>query len=449
MGQKAKQEKRKSLELRAASRRDEGRVGRSAKFSSASGAESFPEKDQSTLPIVEGITMDKAGTILMDDGFSVRRVAKGWRVQVSIVDMPFLIPDGSRMEEEASFLRQESRIDDKNIQRIFPYNLLRGRASFQPGMKSRAITFDILLDNNLNVINSSIYHSMFKNRCSYAFNTVDEDVSLGKTPELVELLSFGQSLRQKRIADAVFSAQTKLHIDLPSASESLADTEIPNAKQLVNEVLYLANGVAADTLTKNKIDAPFRRRPPEIHATHVSSHYDFDRQVNALAMDVADSMMGPVNANIRVTAPMRAYNEFLGLKVIAAHLDHRPVSEFSARMVKSLSAEFRKEAMQKPDVLGPSWKGQWQYALDRQQSKGCVLLPARMNAGVYQDLSRDCTNAGLPVPVLSMRKVSTSSLTLYLAAFKPVNDADRPVCGVADRPSNALVIAACQFRRQL
>ncbi|MDB5491642.1 MAG: hypothetical protein JWO78_1491, partial [Micavibrio sp.] len=414
MGQKVKQQKRQALEGRIAARNDDSRIGRT-KQPLPKSALNNAAQDQPSMLYIEGTTLDKAGTILMDDGFAIVKTSRGWRLQVSIVDMPSLIADGSEMEREASRLRVEKNTGEEHIQRIFPYGLLRHKASFRPGMKSPSITFEICLDTELNVTASRIYRAAFINRSSYSFNAADEKAFAGKDPELAMQLELGQGLYRKRINDALISMKRSLGIcEVHTPSPIAADDSILRSKRLIQEITHLANRAAAQYLSDNKIPAPFLRRAAEIQAMHVSPCYDFDRRMNVLADRIACDILGSVDANIRVTSPMRRYNEFLGLKIIADHIDGNKVSAFTAGMTKCLLTEFR-DAAASPLLLD-TWKRQWQYEFRRQM---CTQgLPAVQNgADIYLALRQECTEAKRPAPVVSLRKIETAHMALYLAGF--------------------------------
>ncbi|HEY8189556.1 MAG TPA: RNB domain-containing ribonuclease, partial [Micavibrio sp.] len=86
---------------------------------------------QSDRARVSGVTIDSAKTRVIDDGISVRQQGKGWVIEVSIADVPAMVPEGSILEDKARDLGYERKGLDGEVERIFPWEFLVNHVSLK------------------------------------------------------------------------------------------------------------------------------------------------------------------------------------------------------------------------------------------------------------------------------------------------------------------------------
>lgn len=403
-------------------------------------------------PRVSGVTVDSAKTRVIDDGLSVRQQGKNWVIEVSIADVPAMIPDGSVLEKTAKNIGYERENSDGTVGRIFPYEFLVDYVSLKAGQERPAITFKIVLDENLDLKTYDISRTMFKNERQHAIEFLQD-----KPSRLTPWIELGKRLYEKRVGEFSDICNESLGENKDADRLSIAGRGLPSppegdASLLVQESMRLANHVATDFMTRNNVEAPYMPLRGIVDVVRITSSRAFDNAVNRKAYELIQKMEARAGSSVRITSPMRKYGHFLGLKMLANQLDGAESSPDLRKEALGIVDKFNSSSSRKRDhLLSKNWTPDWRIETTG-QGKGAVREIERQRGSQTRTLKAFCSDHRLSSPLIAERQLKIDVFDATLVGISTgggKGKKEQQVWAVHRDPEVALERASCRMLQTL
>ena len=202
-------------------------------------------------------TIDPKDAKDFDDALSIRHKGKHWEVGVHIADVSHYVKEGSIIDKEAYKRATSVYLVDRTIP-MLPERLCNFICSLRPDEEKLCYSVIFVLDDEANVKDYHIAHTVIKSNRRYAYEEVQE-ILMGKdgdyAPELRTLDKLAKKLRERRFkGGAVKFDREELHFDVDSEGKPLRAyfKKSNDATQLIEEFMLLANKYVAENVGKAK-----------------------------------------------------------------------------------------------------------------------------------------------------------------------------------------------------
>ena len=209
-------------------------------------------------------TIDPKDAKDFDDALSIRKIvnskssnSKLYEVGVHIADVSHYVKEGSIIDKEAVKRATSVYLVDRTIP-MLPERLCNFICSLRPDEEKLCYSVIFVLDEEANVKDYHIAHTVIKSNRRYAYEEVQE-ILMGKngdyTPELRTLDKLAKKLRERRFkGGAVKFDREELHFDVDSEGKPLRAyfKKSNDATQLIEEFMLLANKYVAENVGKAK-----------------------------------------------------------------------------------------------------------------------------------------------------------------------------------------------------
>ena len=221
-------------------------------------------------------TIDPKDAKDFDDALSLRAVGKGlWEVGIHIADVSHYVKEGSVIDKEAVKRATSVYLVDRTIP-MLPERLCNFICSLRPDEEKLTYSVIVTLDEEGNIKNGRIAHTVIKSNRRYAYEEVQEVLKPtpvsskkdGKKKETVEdpyaeqlrtLDRLAKKLREKRFkGGAVKFDREELHFDIDEDGKPIRAyfKKSTDATQLIEEFMLLANKFVAESIGKKKKAGP-------------------------------------------------------------------------------------------------------------------------------------------------------------------------------------------------
>ena len=234
-------------------------------------------------------TIDPRDAKDFDDALSIKQLDNGqWQVGVHIADVSHYVTEGSIIDKEAVKRATSVYLVDRTIP-MLPERLCNYICSLRPDENKLAYSVIFNLDDEANVKDYRIVHTIIRSNRRYAYEEVQEileanDVIDGtgepapKAPKggykgenadkLVTLDRLAKLLRAKRFkAGAVKFDREELHFDIDEHGKPIRCyfKRSRDANKLIEEFMLLANRTVAESIGKIKKGRKAKTLPYRIH----------------------------------------------------------------------------------------------------------------------------------------------------------------------------------------
>ena len=231
-------------------------------------------------------TIDPKDAKDFDDALSIRPAGKGlWEVGVHIADVSHYVKEGSIIDKEAVKRATSVYLVDRTIP-MLPERLCNFICSLRPDEEKLTYSVIVTLDEEANIKNGRIAHTVIKSNRRYAYEEVQEILQMRKekgemrkgkggkendvpfVEELCTLDRLAKKLRERRFkGGAVKFDREELHFDIdkdgkPTRAYFKKSTD---ATQLIEEFMLLANRFVAESVGKVKKGTKAKTLPYRIH----------------------------------------------------------------------------------------------------------------------------------------------------------------------------------------
>ena len=227
-------------------------------------------------------TIDPKDAKDFDDALSIRKQGKLWEVGVHIADVSHYVKEGSTIDKEAVKRATSVYLVDRTIP-MLPERLCNFICSLRPDEEKLTYSVIFSLDEEANVKNYHIAHTVIKSNRRYAYEEVQEilvpskTVKSGKTSqssadpyaeELRMLDKLAKKLRERRFkGGAVKFDREELHFDIDEKGKPTRAyfKKSNDATQLIEEFMLLANRTVAESVGRVKKGTKGKTLPYRIH----------------------------------------------------------------------------------------------------------------------------------------------------------------------------------------
>ena len=215
-------------------------------------------------------TIDPKDAKDFDDALSIRKKGKLWEVGVHIADVSHYVKEGSIIDKEATKRATSVYLVDRTIP-MLPESLCNFICSLRPDEEKLCYSVIFMLDEEANVKDHHIAHTVIKSNRRYAYEEV-QDVLMGKdgdyATELRTLDKLAKKLRERRFkGGAVKFDREELHFDIDEKGKPTRAyfKKSNDATQLIEEFMLLANRTVAESIGKVKKGTKAKTLPYRIH----------------------------------------------------------------------------------------------------------------------------------------------------------------------------------------
>ena len=234
-------------------------------------------------------TIDPRDAKDFDDALSIKQLDNGqWQVGVHIADVSHYVTEGSIIDKEAVKRATSVYLVDRTIP-MLPERLCNYICSLRPDEDKLAYSVIFNLDDEANVKDYRIVHTIIRSNRRYAYEEVQEILEANgvidgtgepapKAPKggykgenadkLVTLDRLAKLLRAKRFkAGAVKFDREELHFDIDEHRKPIRCyfKRSRDANKLIEEFMLLANRTVAESIGKTKKGRKAKTLPYRIH----------------------------------------------------------------------------------------------------------------------------------------------------------------------------------------
>ena len=215
-------------------------------------------------------TIDPKDAKDFDDALSIRKQGKLWEVGVHIADVSHYVKEGSVIDKEATKRATSVYLVDRTIP-MLPERLCNFICSLRPDEEKLCYSVIFVLDEDANVKDYHIAHTVIKSNRRYAYEEVQE-ILTGKdgdyATELRTLDKLAKLLRERRFkGGAVKFDREELHFDIDEKGKPVRAyfKKSNDATQLIEEFMLLANRTVAESVGRVKKGTKAKTLPYRIH----------------------------------------------------------------------------------------------------------------------------------------------------------------------------------------
>jgi ribonuclease R len=241
-------------------------------------------------------TIDPKDAKDFDDALSIRKQGKLWEVGVHIADVSHYVKEGSTIDKEATKRATSVYLVDRTIP-MLPERLCNFICSLRPDEEKLCFSVIFTLDDEANVKDYRIVHTVIKSNRRYAYEEVQEiledekfataDSTQEGTPAgnyslftihfyLKTLDRLAKCLRERRFkGGAVKFDREELHFDIDENGKPTRAyfKKSNDATQLIEEFMLLANRTVAEHIGKTE-KPKARSQQPKAKKTFVYRIHD-------------------------------------------------------------------------------------------------------------------------------------------------------------------------------
>ncbi len=209
------------------------------------------------------LTIDGAFTRDFDDALHIEKKQDGTVVVgIHITDVSYYIPPRTPLFDEASERSTSIYFPEGHIP-MLPKPLTFDLCSLIKGKPRPTISFLVTMAADGSIVQTAIVPAVIEVKRQLSYR--EADTIMDRDPELAALNTIRQQLRQKRVdqgalllsvPDVNFDIRDREHIQV-----YLSPVDTP-ARNLVSELMILANGIAANFLATREAPGLFRSQPP-------------------------------------------------------------------------------------------------------------------------------------------------------------------------------------------
>ena len=227
-------------------------------------------------------TIDPKDAKDFDDALSIRKQGKLWEVGVHIADVSHYVKEGSVIDKEAVKRATSVYLVDRTIP-MLPERLCNFICSLRPDEEKLTYSVIFSLDDEANVKNYHIAHTVIKSNRRYAYEEVqallemrnekgerkNENSDPAEYAEYLRTLDkLAKKLREKRFkGGAVKFDREELHFDIDEKGKPIRAyfKKSNDATQLIEEFMLLANRTVAESVGRVKKGTKAKTLPYRVH----------------------------------------------------------------------------------------------------------------------------------------------------------------------------------------
>ena len=274
-------------------------------------------------------SIDDPDTTEIDDALAWRAAGEGYELAVHIADASsLLIPELEQLEQEIRFRATSVYLPDQKV-RMVPENLSDDVLSLKAGELRPAFTFQVKIDAQGKLLEAQMLTSKIRVSERLDYDAADERVAKGEE-YWVTFAHIASLLKARREANGAINLPfPRMEVVLEGDKIRLQPDERDSVSQMiVSEAAILANGVAAEYLSKHQLPAIYRSQkapdpPIESRPEWLPHHlYEARRSFSKSAQGFEPALHSGLGLNcyVQATSPIRRYRDLVAHRQIKHHL---------------------------------------------------------------------------------------------------------------------------------
>ncbi len=304
------------------------------------------EPDRLDLTSLAAIAIDDEDTREVDDAMTVQEIAGETVLGVHIADVSTFVRKGDPLDREA--YRRSATIYLPNLSvMMFPERLATDLASLVQGSTRPAFTFEARFDAENVLSGYRIRRSAIRVSERLSYEEADRALREGHS-DLERFRGIAMSLlamRQEMGAQTHRRPELKVRVRGDEISVRQVDTSSP-ARQLVSEMMILANRLAADHAAASRIPIIFRTQEPPDSVPEdledMPEPLQFDRRRRSfkrsrLSLTPAEHSGLGLRAYTQISSPIRRYADLVTQLQFASALADEPLPYDSEELLRILT----------------------------------------------------------------------------------------------------------------
>lgn len=212
-------------------------------------------KNRTDLRNLNTFTIDPEGARDLDDAISLYKVGNNFKLYVHIADVSYFVKKGNSIDNECR-KRSFSVYLPNQVIRMLPPILSENLCSLLPGSDKYAVTTEVDIDENGQVLDWKTYKSIISSDYKYSyeevFNIMENEINDKYLDDLKLLYELSIKLKRNRLKLPDKKINSNLEMDIFYSDYSHA---------MIEEMMILNNILVAKTLDKNGIKYPSRFHP--------------------------------------------------------------------------------------------------------------------------------------------------------------------------------------------
>ena len=224
----------------------------------------FPSNYFKDKPKVSGYTIDGPESKDLDDGIDFQKHGDNYLLQVSIADVTSLVKPDSEIFKEA-LRRTETRYYLGGNRSMLPRMLAESKLSLLPRSKNPAITFEIELSPQADILDFKFYESVFKNKRRLCYDEFDKIIESSESdPDYLkfnEMAVFTDMMLEKRRnsgALAIYDLKKGIYTDEEGRIVPLNKERAHVSNIVIQEFMIITNKALAIFCAENNIPLLYR-----------------------------------------------------------------------------------------------------------------------------------------------------------------------------------------------
>ncbi len=296
------------------------------------------------LRALNTLTIDGSFTRDFDDAIHIETRNGKVEIGIHITDVSYYVPPKSPLFAEARERATSLYFPEGHIP-MLPKTLSLDLCSLIQGKARPTISFLVTLAQDGTVEHSSVVPAVIEVKRQLSYR--EADTLIGRDPDLTALNVVRQQLRQQRVdRGALLLSLPDVNIDIRDRQHIqvyLSPVDTPS-RNLVSELMILANSIAAAYLAGREAPGLFRSQPPprkRIISGVQNSLQDIARQRRFLARGELTSHPKPhsglgLNSYTTITSPIRRFLD-LAMQHQLSHMIHGQGILFSGDECKTFA----------------------------------------------------------------------------------------------------------------
>ncbi|MBQ9267487.1 MAG: ribonuclease R [Clostridia bacterium] len=216
----------------------------------------------------EIFTIDGDDTKDIDDAVSLEKIGENYLLGVHIADVSTYVREGTPLDNEAIKRGTSVYLIDAVIP-MLPKELSNGICSLNPREDRYALSIDIKLDKEGNVLEKKIYKSVICSQIQMTYNKVYQVIENGEVPagyephvetlkRMKELATILIRKRESKGAIDFDIPETKIVLDENDKVVSIGEREVTIANRIIEQFMVLANECIAEFFFEKEIPFIYR-----------------------------------------------------------------------------------------------------------------------------------------------------------------------------------------------
>ncbi len=294
----------------------------------------LPNASRTDFTHLNSYAIDDADTVEVDDALTLEKTSSGWQVGIHIADVASFIGACEPLLEEARF-RVSSLYLPHRLLTMLPERLSCDLASLNVGQLRPVISTLVNVDDQGKMLGFQICRGELSVKQRLTYDKVEERLNQGSDSDLSWFSWFGglqNRLREEQGALTFHTPEFKVKVNAPeSITVTQLNTRSP-ARQLVAEMMILANSLAARYAQESAIHLVYRAQKPPKKELKIRQDYDPVGLIDVFRnLERSRYLLEPaphaglgLEAYAQVTSPLRRLVDMLCQLQLSAHLSQLP-----------------------------------------------------------------------------------------------------------------------------